>query len=57
MLLCFGKEIIDLSLEREGKKESCIVTFKQSNRVHEVPLSSISWVSPDWFQKGSIPIS
>jgi hypothetical protein len=55
MLLCFEKEITDLSLERDGKEESCVITFKRSKVPHVVPFSSISWVSPDWFEKTSIP--
>lgn len=46
MLRAYGKEIEDIQVG----KTHCRVMFKTGKGYwHDVPFSSISWVSTDWF--------
>jgi hypothetical protein len=52
MIMCYGKQVYDIELvEDKWGNVRAIVQYGKNGKQHNVSCESISWVSPDWFDK------
>ena len=51
MIMCYGKEVKDIEVVNTQYGARCLVMYGTTGKQHNVSCDSISWVSPDWFDK------